>query len=120
MTNEKTAEKLLEEFTEILSRRGTVSKKLKSLYESCHIDQDLTVGLDNYFHIAVTLWLSLKKAEKGNFYCLSYEDNIGIDELYNDKKFIHKSFEIIKMNNRRHVLKTSCLKFVTKLVTKNF
>jgi len=102
---EDTAKDLLNAFAEELSG-GTNTTKLKALYEVNHLDEDLSIGFNDYFLLQAFRHVIQTKSSEGGISLISNEDNNGVPQFYKDKSYIQKAFEI-KKYGRNHVVQIS-------------
>ena len=96
---------LVNSFADELSG-GTNTTKLKALYEANHLDEDLSIGFNDYFLLSAFRYITLMKTATGAISLISNEDNVGVQQYKENKNYDHKTFEIRK-NNRKHVIQIS-------------
>ena len=73
---------LVNSFADELSG-GTNTTKLKALYEANHLDEDLSIGFNDYFLLSAFRYITLMKTATGAISLISNEDNVGVQQ-YNE------------------------------------
>jgi len=86
-------------------RIDTDRERLTSFRKSTGIDKNLTIEYCWFFMFCACWYKNQKGSDKGGLGYSHHEDNNGVPRFYEDKKFIHRTYQII--NNKRYVFRIS-------------